>query len=199
MTFLFDIGNVLLKFDFLPALNSLKGNNAEINAIEKVMLAKDRFESGETSVKEFVHLLRTYLDFQGSDDDLFSAWNSIFTAIPDTFLLAKKLKEQGHRLILFSNISPVHARFCLNEYNLLDLFDHAVFSYEIGAIKPEDAFFIRSFKKFQIIPEETIYIDDLPGNIAAGKRHGLRSFCYSHLKHNELLKWLDDKLLSKET
>jgi len=191
MTFLFDIGNVLLKFDFVPALNSLKGAKAETNAIEKVIHAKDNFEAGKTSVKDFIQLLRKLLDFQGREDEIFAAWNSIFTLLPDTFSLAKKLSEQGHRLILFSNINPIHAQFCVDEYNLLDLFDHAVFSYEIGAIKPTDSFFVRSFEKFQIIPEDTIYIDDLPENIASGKRHGLRSFCYNYLQHDELLEWLD--------
>lgn len=193
MTFLFDIGNVLLAFDFLPALNSLKGNNPDPKAIEKIISAKDGFESGEIPLAEYTALLREYLDFQGSDTEIYSAWNSVFTPIPDTFKLAQNLKENGHRLILFSNINPIHAPHCLQEYQLLDRFDHAVFSYEIGAIKPDNAFFLRAFEKFQIIPNETIYIDDLPANIAAGNRHGLKSFCYDYNKHNDLLQWLDEQ------
>ncbi len=191
MTYLFDIGNVLLAFDFEPALNSLKGKNADPQAIDKIIAAKDPFEAGETTIDEYLFLIRRLLDFQGSDPELFAAWNSIFTEIPETFKLARKLKEKGHRLILFSNTNAIHAPYCVKEHQLLELFDHAVFSYEIGAIKPADAFFTRSFEKFNITPEETIYIDDLPENIAAGDRHGLRSFCYDYNKHHDLLTWLD--------
>ena len=47
MTYLFDIGNVLLAFDFDPALNSLKGANHAPNAIEQIIHKKDAFEAGE--------------------------------------------------------------------------------------------------------------------------------------------------------
>lgn len=191
MTFLFDIGNVLLSFDFLPALNSLKGKNPQPNAVEKLIAAKDDFESGETPLEDYVVFCRELLDFKGSDAQLFAAWNSIFTAIPETFLLAENLKSQGHRLILFSNINPIHAPYCLEKHKLLERFDHAVFSYEIGAIKPHDEFFTRAFEKYEIVPDETIYIDDLPDNIETGKRHGLRSFCYDYRRHDDLLKWLE--------
>ena len=194
MTFLFDIGNVLLAFDFLPALNSLKGKNPDPQAVEKIISEKDAFEAGDTPLDEYLILFRKLLDFHGSDDELFAAWNSIFTKIPETFELAESLRAKGHRLILFSNINPIHAPFCVKKYNLLEKFDHAVFSYEIGAIKPTDEFFMRAFEKFNIIPEETIYIDDLPENIAAGKRHGLRSFCYDYRKHKDLVSWLNTQL-----
>ncbi|MGJ8657989.1 MAG: HAD family hydrolase [Akkermansiaceae bacterium] len=195
MTYLFDIGNVLLAFDFLPALNSLKGENPAPDAIEQILLKKDPFEAGEIPLAEYVQLLRDLLDYQGSDTDLFNAWNSIFTEIPATFQLAESLKNQGHRLILFSNTNPIHGPYCTEKHHLSERFDHAVFSYEINAIKPHDDFFTRAFEKFQIIPEETIYIDDLPENIAAGKRHGLRSFCYDHRKHDELLAWLETQTI----
>ncbi len=195
MTFLFDIGNVLLAFDFQPALNSLKGPNAQPDAIEKIIALKDDFESGETSLEDYILLLRDLLDFHGSESDIFNAWNSIFTEIPQTFELASKLKSEGHRLILFSNINPIHAPHCIRQYQLLDKFHHAVFSYEIGAIKPHDAFFTRAFETFNIIPEETIYIDDLPANIATGNRLGLRSFCYDYRRHEDLLNWLETQAI----
>lgn len=195
MTYLFDIGNVLLAFDFLPALNSLKGENAAPNAIEKILEKKDPFEAGEIPLNDYTLILRELLDYQGSDTELFTAWNSIFTEIPATFKLAQSLKNKGHRLILFSNTNPIHGPYCLEKHQLLECFDHAVFSYEINAIKPHDDFFTRSFEKYQIIPEETIYIDDLPENIAAGKRHGLRSFCYNYRKHDALVSWMETQTI----
>lgn len=191
MTFLFDIGNVLLAFDFEPAIHKLMGKSADPEAFEKIIAAKDPFEAGEISQDTAVKLMREYLDFDGSNAEFFNAWNSIFTPVKKNFQLAKKLRKQGHRLILFSNINPIHASYCIREYQLLEHFDHAVFSYEIGTIKPNHSFFTRAFEQFDIMPKETIYIDDLPENIAAGKRHGLRSFCYDYRRHDDLLRWLE--------
>ncbi len=193
MTYLFDIGNVLLAFDFMPALQKLTGENSKLNAIPLLMKKKDELESGKLSATSFMVIARELLDYNGSDSQFIETWNSIFTKIPANFELAKSLKKKGHRLILFSNISSLHARHCLDKYQLDKIFDHAVFSYEIGAIKPADAYFTRAFEKFNIDPQQSIYIDDMLENITAGKKHGLKSFCYDYNKHQDLLTWLDDQ------
>ena len=190
MTYLFDIGNVLLSFDFAPALKSITGPNADPNAFAKIIAEKDCFEAGQCSIPDYLKFVYPLLNYQGSDEDFFTAWNSIFTPILPTWELAKSLTEQGHRLILFSNTNAIHAPYCLEGYDVFQHFDHAVFSHEIEAIKPNEELFTRAFEKFQIIPEDTIYIDDLPDNIAMGKQLGLHSFCYDYNKHNELLEWL---------
>jgi len=182
MTYLFDIGNVLLAFDFAPALERISGPNAKSNAYDKIIEKKDQFEAGQISIPEYLKFVYELLDYQGSDTEFFATWNSIFTPILPTWELANTLADQGHRLILFSNTNPIHAPYCLESYGIFEIFHHAVFSHEIGAIKPDSKFFTRAFEKFNIIPEETIYIDDLPDNIATGKALGLHSFCYEHLE-----------------
>lgn len=193
MTYLFDIGNVLLSFDFAPALKSITGPNADPHAYDKIIEAKDLFEAGKMPISDYLSFAYPLLDFQGSDQEFTDAWVSIFTPILPTWELAKSLSEQGHRLILFSNTNPIHAPYCLENYEVFQYFDHAVFSHEIGAIKPQSEFFTRAFEQFDIIPSETIYIDDLPENIAAGESFGLRSFCYDHQRHEDLLEWLNQQ------
>ena len=193
MTYLFDIGNVLLRFDFEPALKSLMGENPDAQAIAKIIAAKDPFESGETPLQDYLDLVYDLLDYSGTDEHFSHTWNSIFTPIQATWDLAAKLKadDPSNRLILFSNTNPLHGPFCLSHYPQFSLFDHAYFSYQANAIKPDAPFFTRAIEKYQLIPDQTIYIDDLPENIAEGKKHGLRSFCYHHDHHSDLLNWLE--------
>ena len=191
MTYLFDIGNVLLSFNFAPALESLTGENPDPQALEKILTAKDDFEAGQMSIDDYLDYVFPLLDYRGSREDFFTTWNSIFTPIQPTWDLVEKLSAQGHRLILYSNTNAIHAPFCLETYPVFKHFDHAVFSHEIGAIKPHSEFFTRSIEKFDIIPEDTIYIDDLADNIEAGKAHGFHSFCYDYNNHQALTTWLD--------
>lgn len=189
-TYLFDIGNVLLAFDFTPALSSLLGKNPAPSALAQIIERKDEFEAGKIDVSEYITWASELLDFQGSEEEFKHAWRHIFTPIEGTWDLAKELKSKGHRLILYSNTNAIHAPHCLETYDIFEYFDHAVFSHEIGAIKPEDAFFLSSFEKFQIDPTETYYIDDLPANIEAGKKHGLNTHLYSADRHQDLLDWV---------
>ncbi|MFC5050393.1 HAD-IA family hydrolase [Rubritalea spongiae] len=189
-TYLFDIGNVLLAFDFTPALNSLLGSKADPTALQQIITRKDQFEAGKVEITDYIQWASELLDFHGSEEDFKHAWCHIFTPIDATWALAKELKAQGNRLILYSNTNAIHAPFCLESYAIFEHFEHAVFSYEIGAIKPEDDFFLKSFEQFNIVPTDTFYIDDLPANIAAGKKHGLHTHLYSADKHQDLLDWI---------
>ena len=196
MTYLIDIGNVLLSFDFAPALASITGPNADPEAYQKIIAAKDLFEAGKTPLRKYLDFVYPLLDFSGSDEEFTAAWVSIFTPIMPMWELMEHFAGQGHRLILFSNTNAIHAPYCLENYNVFRHFEQAVFSHEIGAIKPHAEFFTRAFDKFQIIPGETIYIDDLQENIAAGEALGLKSFRYDYNDHKSLLTWLTDNQLS---
>lgn len=189
-TYLFDIGNVLLAFDFTPALSSLLGKNPSPTALAQIIERKDEFESGKIETTPYIQWASELLDFKGDEEQFKEAWRDIFTPITGTWELAKQLKSEGHRLMLYSNTNAIHAPFCLETYDIFEIFDHAVFSHEIGAIKPHSEFFTRSFEKFNIDPTQTYYIDDMPENIEAGKSHGLESFLYSANKHPALLDWV---------
>lgn len=195
MTYLIDIGNVLLSFDFEPALKNITGPNADPQAFQKIMAAKDPFEAGKTQLIEYLNLAYPLLDFRGTDEEFAAAWRSIFTPIMPMWELIESLAQQSHRLILFSNTNEIHAPSIVKDYAVFKHFHHAVFSHEIKAIKPNNEFYTRAFEKFQIIPEETIYIDDLAENIEAGRAHGLKSFCYDYNNHQALLTWLKDNKL----
>jgi len=195
MTYLIDIGNVLLSFDFEPALKRITGPKADPQAFQKIMAAKDPFEAGQTPLRQYLDFAYPLLDFQGSDAEFATAWGSIFTPIMPMWELMASLAEQGHRLILFSNTNEIHAPTIVKQYPVFKHFDHAVFSHEIKAIKPHSEFYTRAFDKFQIIPEETVYIDDLAENIEAGIAHGLKSFRYDYNNHQALLTWLKEHQL----
>ena len=186
-TTLFDIGNVLLAFDFAPALGSLKGPAAKQDAFELIMARKDIFEEGKEEKANYIDWASGLLDFRGSHQEFEQAWTSIFTPITPMWELAAELKKAGHRLILFSNTNCIHAPYCLENYPVFELFDGAVFSHEIGAIKPEAAFYERAIEKFSLIPEETQYFDDLPANIEAGKKFGFHSQLYEMKEHQQSL------------
>ncbi len=187
-TILFDIGNVLLAFDFKPALAKITGPNASPNAFEQIIQAKDSFEAGKMEKANYIEWASNILDFSGNQQSFENAWTSIFTSIEPMWQLAAQLKQQGHRLILFSNTNCIHAPYCLDTYKGFDLFDGAVFSHELGEIKPNDNFYLRAIEMYQLTPEHTYYIDDLPANIQAGRKFGFTSFQYDSEEHESFLK-----------
>lgn len=190
-TFLFDIGKVLLDFDFTIFRKSIASGIEQDEALEKFLRAEQyAYESGGMSSAEFYLSAKKKLPFWPERERFTEAWNSIFTPNFLMWELAEKLASKGHRLILFSNTNALHAETFLKEYPVFTHFDEHHFSHEARALKPESAFYQSALEKFKLVPERTIYFDDMPENVAAGRDFGFHSFQYDLRNHQACLNWL---------
>ena len=188
MTILFDIGNVLLRFDYKEALHALippeLGDASE--RLRLLDVKRDELESGRINVADFTDWALSTLGSHGTAEEFIAAWRSIFTPIHKTWRLAERWAGDGHRLILFSNINAIHHPWIFEAFPVFQHFHGAVMSYEIGCMKPHDGFYQSAIEAYQLIPQETFYIDDLPANIAAGERFGFHCHTYDHRAHHAL-------------
>ena len=64
-------------------------------------------------------------------------------------------------------------------YDIKELFDKLYLSYRMKLAKPDKAIFLKMIKDSGIVPEETLYVDDSPANIEAGKALGLHTVLYN--------------------
>ncbi len=196
MTILFDIGNVLLRFDYKEKLCQLLPDDC-VNGSERLKHLdekRDELECGRISVDEFVAWALNTLGSKATKEEFIAAWRSIFSPIDATWELARKLEKQGHRLILFSNINAIHSPWIYEEYEIFRLFHGAVMSFEIGYMKPHQQFYEIAQKDWNLVPAETLYIDDLPANIEAGLAAGFHCHCYDWRDHTALEAWIENLL-----
>ena len=193
MTFLFDIGNVLLNLHFERFHDAVLPAHLD-DLAESLLSLKDPYETGRISNDEFV---QRSLDFLKSDLDpkfFASAWQDIFSPNAPMWKVAQKLHADGHRLILFSNTNALHAEKFLADHSVFSLFHHHHFSQEVGAIKPHPDFYQVAIDEYDLSPKETIYLDDLPENIATGRDFGFQSFQYDLNDHEACLAWLRERV-----
>jgi len=66
--------------------------------------------------------------------------------------------------------SAIHNKWCM-----ADAFDHIVVSGEVGLMKPDPRIFALSASGLQIEPEEGVFIDDMPANVAGARAFGLQA------------------------
>ena len=62
---------------------------------------------------------------------------------------------------------------------ILDFFEKEYLSYKMKMAKPNRDIFEKMIKDAKILPEETLYIDDSPANIATGKELGFHVLLYN--------------------
>jgi glucose-1-phosphatase len=196
MTFLFDIGRVLLDFDFETSLARLvPADEVDLSARLHLLLErKDEFETGAITADEYTAWALQTLGSLASAADFHHAWQQIFTPNEPMWQSVRKLAAAGHRLILFSNINSIHAPWIFEEFPEFALFEGAVLSFQAGAIKPHPEIYHHAISRYELTAEDTLYIDDLPLNIATGERLGFRTFHYDLKDHNAFEMWLNTQL-----
>jgi HAD superfamily hydrolase (TIGR01509 family) len=174
-TIFFDLGNVLIFFDFPKMLKQMSScTGIPVETIRQMLDTQAKlYETGRLSDDELVENFQRVAPTTFTKEAFLHAASDIFTPNEPMFSLLDALKR--HRLMLLSNTSPAHFHFLRQRYPILDLFDGYVLSYEVGAAKPDPKIFRHALEKAGCAPQECFYTDDLPENIAAAKSHGIDS------------------------
>ena len=199
MTFLFDIGRVLLDFDFESSLSRLlpAGIADPAGRLGRLLERKDEFETGGIAVETYTAWALGVLGSDATPAEFRHAWRRIFTPNEPMWRCVRKLASEGHRLILFSNINGIHCPWIFGNYPEFSLFHGAVLSFETGFIKPHPEIYRHAISRHGLVPGDTLYIDDLPQNIATGRELGFRCWQYDLKNHAAFDAWLADNLKSQ--
>lgn len=196
MTFLFDIGRVLLDFHFESSLARLlpAGCNDSTERLMRLLERKDEFESGAIHEDDYIPWAIGKLGSEVDRDGFIHAWRNIFTPVDAMWQTVGRLSAEGHRLILFSNTNSIHCPWIFENYEIFRHFPEAVLSYEAKAIKPDAAIYHHAISRHGLTPSETIYIDDLEPNCETGRALGFRTWRYDLTDHASFGRWLEKEL-----
>lgn len=182
-TCFFDMGNVLVHFSH----DQMCRNIAEVcglttEQIKKWLIEDGRqwqLERGEASEEQFCDELGR---FSGRSLDL----NAVCHAAADIFRLNEsivpllhQLKAAGMRMVLLSNTSRTHLRFIEQNFDVLELMDDRVTSYEVGALKPDEAIFRSALRKAGCEPHECFYTDDIGAYVDKAAEFGIHARIYT--------------------
>jgi len=184
--FIFDIGNVLVRFDHGRAVAALSALGADLSDRVALEDLAARYERGEVDRAQFLAALRCLLRHTADDADVARAWQEIFEPNAPMWSLVEKLHGE-YPLYLLSNTNCLHHDYLLREYAIFEKFSDGVFSYRAKLAKPDRAIFELAIRQFGVEPQSTIYLDDLTANVEAARGAGLRAFRYDPDAHGDLL------------
>ncbi|MFM7374576.1 MAG: HAD family hydrolase, partial [Chthoniobacterales bacterium] len=184
--FIFDIGNVLVTFDFSRAAAALSALGADLSDRTAFEQLAARYERGEVDREEFLAQLRVILRHTADDTAVARAWQEIFEPNRPMWALVEHL-HASYPLYLLSNTNCLHHDYLLREYAIFEKFADGVFSYRAKLAKPEREIFEVAIRQFGIDPRTTIYLADLTANVEAARGAGLRAFRYDPAAHADLL------------
>ncbi len=103
-----------------------------------------------------------------------------------TFKLAKKLKSEGYKLYILSNMGKSLTN-TLRKLMDITLFDGIAFSSEVHHMKPHKDIYEHAISMFNISPDESIFVDDREDNLEPFKGLGGHTFLFDYKNLNETI------------
>ena len=184
----FDLGGVIMTLDPAEALRRFKAlglSDAEryLDSYTQSGLFGN-LEEGKITAEDFRSKLSSLTGHELTFDECKHAWLGYRKDVPQRNLdLLKELRAKGYRLILLSNTNPFMMDWALSSEfdgkgsSLNDYFDALYLSYRLGIMKPAPDFFRQVLDNENILPEETLFVDDGPRNVEAAGKLGFMTMC----------------------
>lgn len=191
--FLFDIGNVILRFDFHIALRKLATKSASTDPTELLTWlepVKFMLEDGQIDRAAFLRGAIDALRYRGTEEEFVHAFEDIFEENTPMTELIPRLRER-YPLYLLSNTNDIHVDFFLRRYPVFQHFCGGVYSHKARASKPDPGIYRIACRQLGLTPEATFFIDDLLPNIETARSLGFQTHHYHHERHGELLAALE--------
>ena len=184
----FDLGGVLVDLDFKAAINGLQ--QAGFANVKEQLFAFDRgglfqkFEVGEITADEFRAAIRENSTVTLTDEEVDGLWNAMLLEIPREKLELLLDLRGKYMVYLLSNTNSIHWDYvCKNAFNyrgfrVEDYFEETFLSYEMHLAKPDKAIFEKVLHDANLLPEETLFIDDSEANCKAAQEVGIHAHHY---------------------
>ena len=181
----FDLGRVLVDFDPAAYIASF-GFPAETNrALLSIVFGPDwnLHDRGDYLTVDDLRealVLRCPQYAEEIRATLTGDWVKIHYLKTDTAAYLKELFDRGYRIYILSNLSVESYAF-ISQYEFFRYVSGGVFSYRENACKPEDKIYRALLDGYGLVPEETVFLDDVPVNIEAARRNGMQGVVFQNI------------------
>ena len=190
----FDLGGVILDIDYNLTVKAFEDlgipNFKEQYSKMSQSNLFDNIETGKISPVEFRDLIREVAQKTISDAEIDTAWNALILHLPQYRIEILKNLQVNYRLFLLSNTNKIH----YDDYSevikrengiegLEPLFEKTYLSHEMGLRKPDPEIFQVVLSENNLVPKETLFIDDSPQHIASAKTLGIVAY---HLENEDI-------------
>ena len=197
---LLDLGNVLLDIDYDLTTNAFIAlgyeNFREMYSHYKADQLFEKLERGKVTRDELFYVLKD-IRKNVTDQQIVDAWNAMILSFRKSTFEFLAVNKDKYRLFLLSNTNEIHKRAVDALFKdgrggkMDDYFEKSYYSHLVGMRKPDEDIFKFIIKDAGILPEETLFIDDLEPNIETARKLGFQTWLLKRGERVEELKIKD--------
>ena len=182
MDIILDMGNVLLEWNKDKILKAVAKTQKDYLILDKAIFQSglwERLDLGTLTQEELVDKVLSLLGdcYQKKVEEVIWNWPAYIDIYTEVFPLLARLKENGHRIFVLSNTSPVFYELLKDQLAPLEkILDGFVLSCDIKAIKSNRKMFEEILRKYQLDPANCVFLDDIADNTNMAESLGIKAY-----------------------
>lgn len=187
---IFDLGGVIINLDERRTIESFAQLSQQtFDSINEQILTFEEYhllEKGLISNQDFRDVVRKKFSIDAPDEEIDAAMNAMLLDIPpERIELLKSLNN--YSLFLLSNTNAIHFSYfnqvvckLTGEENIDAYFNKAYYSHKVHMRKPDREIFELVIAENNLMPGETLFLDDNKINLDGAESVGIKTF---HVKN----------------
>ena len=192
MNVIFDIGKVLIDFDFEGFVHRVLGDEAAAQAVIDAMWNSGDWNELDRGVLSDEEVLLRFIDHAPQYEKEIRLVFSKIAQCPgkrqSTIPIIQALKAGGHRVYFLSNYFYFLMHTAPEALDFTRYMDGGIFSCTVKMTKPDAQIYRLLCDRYGLVPSECVFIDDTPRNVEAAKALGMRGIHYTGQDMDTLLK-----------
>jgi len=135
-----------------------------------------QMDRGKPSAEAVAELSARYPDRAALISAYWERWPEMLGGlIPDTSELITELADSGRELYAISNFPGEVWPATMEAFPVLHRFKDIVISSFVGVCKPDARIFVLALRRFGVVAEDCLFIDDVAANVAGAKAAGIEA------------------------
>jgi putative hydrolase of the HAD superfamily len=182
---IFDIGQVLARFRWREYIEDFGYSKEVAERLGKATVLSpywNEVDRGVKTAQEIVELCVSY--DKGIEQEIRKFYENTSKLVVEfdySYDWVKELKDQGLKIYLLSNYGEGNFAHIKDVFRFFALIDGAVISYQEKCIKPEEKIYRTLLDRYELNPDECVFIDDLAPNIEGAKKLGIHGIQFLEL------------------
>ena len=183
---IFDVGKVLVKFEWEKYLDSFNFPEEKRDKIAKAVFESNTWnERDRSSEDEQYYVEQMIKDAPEYADDIREVMRRSGETIKqmdyaETWI--KYLKDKGYHVYILSNYATYTLEKTEKELSFLRYVNGAVFSCQVKQIKPEPEIYKTLIERYHLEPKKSVFLDDRAENCEAAKKQGIHAIQFESFK-----------------
>ena len=183
---IFDVGQVLVKYDWEKYLDSFGFPKTERDKIAEVVFKSDtwneRDRSSENEQYYVDQMVKAAPEYETDIREVMRRSDETIAKTDYAETWVKYLKNQGYHIYILSNYATDTLERTGDKLTFLKYVDGAVFSCQVKQIKPEPEIYKTLLNRYHLDPDKSVFLDDRAENCEAARKQGIYAIQFESFK-----------------